>query len=85
MPPQLYWILVYRLSDRHLTVRPFGPDVHTANIAYDQLEREYRDHDQFEVVLVGADSIETIEKTHSHYFVQSEDDLFEQFLSSTAT
>ena len=30
--------------------------------------RKYRDYEDYEIVLVGADSRETLEVTHSRYF-----------------
>lgn len=46
----------------------FGLDIDTALTAYSAAETEYRNVDHIEVVLIGADSIETIMKTHSNYF-----------------
>ena len=36
--------------------------------AYSEREDQYRDNPRIEVVLLGADSIETIKVTHSNYF-----------------
>lgn len=80
MAPEQYFILVYSIPSRELEVHGFGGDYDEAITAYDSLESENRDDAATEVVLVGADSIETIHKTHSHYFAEHADDLFRQFL-----
>ncbi len=65
--PTQYFILVYDLAMRHVEVHEFGNDVEGANAAYSQLEDEHAEG-KYEIVLVGADSIETIKRTHSPYF-----------------
>ncbi len=79
--PSQYFILVYRLPEEAVEVVPFGDDVEAAGRRYRELEIEHRGQDGVEVVLVGADSIETIHRTHSHYFVKDKaSDLFERVL-----
>ena len=65
--PTQYFILVYDMAMRHVEVHEYKDDVEQANIAYSELEDQYAGG-KFEVVLVGADSIETIKRTHSPYF-----------------
>jgi hypothetical protein len=65
--PTQYFILVYDLAMRHVEVHEYGADVEQANAAYSALEDEHAGG-KFEVVLVGADSIDTIKRTHSPYF-----------------
>jgi hypothetical protein len=65
--PTQYFILVYDLAMRHVDVHAYGDDVEEANRAYSILEDEHAGG-KYEVVLVGADSIETIKRTHSPYF-----------------
>jgi hypothetical protein len=48
---------------------------------YSLREGRYADDAMIEVVLLGADSEETIHKTHSHYFVERTGDLFERLLT----
>lgn len=69
MGPDRYFILIYDIG-RHKVevVDDFGEDGAAAAEAYAQVEGEYRDRDDIEVLMVGADSIDTIKKTHSHYF-----------------
>lgn len=85
MGPDLYFILIYDIPSRQLEVHEFGEDYNAAVDAYGEFEQEHRDEKAIEVVLVGADSIETIHKTHSHYFAQHADDLFRQFLEGATT
>ncbi len=80
MGPDRYFILIYDIPSRQLEVHEFEEDYESAVDAYGRFEQEHRDERSIEVVLVGADSIETIHKTHSHYFAEHADDLFRQFL-----
>lgn len=63
-----HFLLVYDLAAQHLIGQQEFDDGDEAATAYAALEREHRDRDDLEIVLVGADSIETIERTHAHYF-----------------
>jgi hypothetical protein len=70
-----FLIVFNRKTDDLLKFVPFGRDVHRATAEYTAVEREYRDrpdHEDFEIVLVGADSRETLEVTHSRYFKKRE-------------
>jgi hypothetical protein len=82
MAPERYFLITYDLKAREVQVEDFGTDFTAAAGMYSVLEERYQENDGVEVVLVGADSIETIHKTHSHYFAKSVDDLLEQFLRS---
>ena len=66
-----YFLLVYHLDTRELDVEKFGGNEDAAADAYTAREHEYRDEPTVEVVMVGADSIDTVRKTHSHYFATS--------------
>ncbi len=67
-----HFLILYSLKDAELLrLEKFGTDVDGATGAYSALERKYRqrdDHDDFEIVLVGADSLKTVRQTHSRYF-----------------
>ena len=82
MGPENYFILIYDIPSRELEIHPFEQDYTAASGAYSAFELEHRNDPSMEVVLVGADSIETIHKTHSHYFAEHADDLFRQFLDA---
>jgi hypothetical protein len=81
MAPERYFLITYDLHAHEVGVEDFGPDFEAAVAMYSLLEERYEEEDRIEVVLVGADSIDTIHKTHSHYFAKSADDLLEQFLT----
>jgi hypothetical protein len=71
-----HFLILYSLRNAQLVqMEEFGSDVDRATAAYADLEREYRDrpdHDDYEIVLVGADSLDTVRITHSRYFRRGE-------------
>ncbi|EFQ83238.1 hypothetical protein HMPREF0063_11511 [Aeromicrobium marinum DSM 15272] len=74
-------LIVYRYDDHHLDIQQFD-DIAEATAAYAEMEALHvKDADKFEVVLVGADSLATIEKTHGHYFAKAADSLTESLFS----
>lgn len=82
----VYFLLVYSLDEGRLIRQDGTVDRDEAIRSYDAMEREYRGQlDRYEVVLIGADSIETIMKTHGHYFQNSSDSMFSEFLSEPET
>ncbi len=81
--PEHYFILIYSIPSKELEIHEFGSDSDAAAEAYSRFEMEHRDDFTVEVVMVGADSIETIHKTHSHYFAEKSEDLFRQFLEAS--
>jgi hypothetical protein len=76
----LHFLLVYSYEQRHLVEQETFVDPVAATTAYTEAERRYRDKPGYEIVLVGSDSIETIMKTHGHYFAGDDDSLFSRFL-----
>jgi hypothetical protein len=50
------------------TVVEFGTDYEAAQHAYQQAEQEARGNTALDVVLLSADSLDTIQHTHSSYF-----------------
>ncbi len=75
-PRTRHYLLVYRLDTRELAVKDLGTDEHIAADAYSRAERRYADDRDAEVLVVGADSLETVRKTHSHYFAGTVDDVW---------
>jgi hypothetical protein len=71
-----HFLIVYNLLEEELVrFEPFGTDVDRATEAYAKAEREYHNRSEngdYEIVLVGADSRETLEVTHSRYFKRGE-------------
>jgi len=79
--PEKWFILVYRLADQKVEVKPFDDRLSEATEQYAVLESEHRGDPTTEVVLVGADSLDTIKRTHSHYFVERErEDVFAELV-----
>jgi len=67
-----YFLLVYDLAAQALVDQHEFRDPTEAAAAYAELEAAHRDDHKYEIVLVGADSIHTIMKTHGHYFGRSD-------------
>lgn len=67
----IHFLLVYDLKLQRLIepTREFR-DAQEAAVAYAALEATHRGDSDVEIVLVGADSIDTIMQTHGQYFRQ---------------
>lgn len=63
----VYFLLVYNLKARHLESHQQFDDVDEAMAVYAETEIKYLGHG-YEVVLVGAESIEAVMITHGSYF-----------------
>lgn len=63
-----HFLLVYDLRAQRLISQRQFDDGAEAAAAYSALEAENQGRADLEIVLVGADSIETIKRTHAHYF-----------------
>jgi hypothetical protein len=70
-----HFLLIYDLARGELeSMARFGDPIEAAE-AYTVAERKLRmrdDRDNFEIVLVGADSLDTLKVTHSRYFESGE-------------
>ncbi len=66
--PLIHYLLIYNIELGHLVGCESFTDSAAAVGKYAALEREYAGQGKFEIVLVGADSIETIKRTHGQYF-----------------
>src|SRR5687767_1329432 len=63
------WLIIYDWrAARFVAWSDLGADTTMAAKAYASFERRHRFEDGYEVVLIGADSTETIKRTHAHYF-----------------
>lgn len=72
MPVTIHFLLVYSYSDQRLLRSDEYGNADEAAAAYREAERQYQGRsDEFEVVLVGADSLSTVMKTHGHYFTSN--------------
>jgi hypothetical protein len=67
-----HFLVIYDIPDQKADVVPFEHDYDAALEAYNRAEERHRDNDDIEVVLLGSDSLETLERTHSSYFELSE-------------
>lgn len=63
-----HFLLIYDLSAERLVRQEEYADADEAVAAYATAERQYRGRNELEIVLVGADSLDTIRQTHAHYF-----------------
>lgn len=68
MSPMQQFLLVHRRSTGLTDVRSFGDDERAAIDAYETAEIDHMDDDDCEVVLVGAESEESLRVTHASYF-----------------
>ncbi len=71
-----HFLLVYDVARSLAKVEEFGIDYDGALLAYSAREKEHEFDPAVEVVLLGADSIDTIKKTHSSYFVTPSEHAF---------
>lgn len=75
--PLNHFLLLYDVKKQALLEAiDMGTDGTAAVERYARLEDEYRDQAGIEIVLIGADSIETVKRTHSQYFAEVGDDFF---------
>lgn len=62
-----HFLVSYDPARRSATVKALGTDYDAAQVAYQEAEQMARGTD-LDVVLLSADSLETIKRTHSSYF-----------------
>jgi len=65
-----HFLVVYDVARSLAAVEEFGTDYENALQAYAEREAEHRLDTAVEVVLLGADSLDTVKKTHSSYFLR---------------
>lgn len=64
----VHFLLVYDRSQQRLVFEHAYSDPAEGLKAYEEMEERHRHHSDKEIVLVGADSIETVMLTHGNYF-----------------
>lgn len=69
------FLLVMDVREGVTEVRDLGHDYVAAMAAYEAAEAEHRGDSNYDIVLVGSDSLETVKLTHGSYFDSSADDL----------
>jgi hypothetical protein len=62
-----HFLVVYDVKVGEAEVEEFD-DYEAALAAYDALEKKARGRRDLDIVLLGADSLETVKSTHSSYF-----------------
>ncbi|GAA4325388.1 Hypothetical protein KLENKIAIHU_439 [Klenkia terrae] len=67
----VHFLLVFDHAKGELVSQEQFREAPRAADAYSAAEQKYRDEKDLEIVLVGADSIETIQITHGQYFSAS--------------
>lgn len=67
-----HFLVVYDIPNGLAHVDNFGRHYDDALAAYGAAEAQHREDANVEVVLLGSDSIETLERTHSSYFELAE-------------
>jgi len=71
--PLVHFLLVYDRKVGRLIFEQAYTDPAEALRAYEALEERHRDEPRMEIVLVGADSIETVMLTHGNYWAADPD------------
>lgn len=79
-----HFLVVYDVLLSVAAVEEFGTDYERALEAYSEREREHRLDPAVEVVLLGADSLDTVRKTHSSYFLRPGEHAFARIIRSAA-
>jgi hypothetical protein len=79
--PLIHFLLVYNNELGHLVDCKDYTNSAEAVARYTELEREYAGQGKFEIVLVGADSLDTIKRTHGQYFAGDADAIASPYLA----
>lgn len=66
--PLVHFLLAYDREKGALVTHQAFDRSEEAVRAYEDLERTHRDDTHMEIVLIGADSLETVMLTHGNYF-----------------
>jgi hypothetical protein len=72
-----HFLVVFDPGSGDVEVRSFGTDYEAAQSAYAEAEKENGLETTLDIVLLSADSQETIEQTHSSYFQRGQTQLQE--------
>lgn len=67
-----HFLVVFDISTGWAKVSEFGTDYERAIEAYAEIEEELDGREDLDVVLLSADSLETVKRTHSSYFATGE-------------
>lgn len=67
------FLLIMDVREGLTEVRDLGADYAAAVHAYEAAEAEHRSDPNYDIVLVGSDSLETVKLTHASYFASDHD------------
>ena len=74
-----YLIMFDRSAGKQVSIIDFV-DSKKAIEAYNKAEEAHQDEPHMDIVLLGSDSVETLQKTHANYFPQTKpDDILNAF------
>jgi type II secretory pathway predicted ATPase ExeA len=77
MPIRHFLVIFDSEHQRLIAAHDVGVDRDEAMRRYEECEREYGlSRTRIQIVLIGADSLETVKRTHSQYFSPSAEDPF---------
>jgi hypothetical protein len=62
-----HFLVVYDVRAGEADVTEFD-DYNEAVARYEEIEKRFFGSDEYDIVLLGADSLDTIKRTHSSYF-----------------
>jgi hypothetical protein len=80
--PLTHFLLIYDHDKQKLIdALDLGTSGEAAGRTYAEYEQKHRDDKGIEIVLVGADSLDTIRRTHGHYFSESASDPFPELVA----
>jgi hypothetical protein len=65
-----HFLVTYDPDTGAVDVRPFDTDYGAAQVAYAKAEQSNGVDARLDIVLLSADSLETIKQTHSSYFAE---------------
>jgi hypothetical protein len=72
-----HFLILYDVSNQELvSALDLGTNGAAAAATYADKEKELHDRHDLEIVLIGADSLDTIRQTHPHYFDATGADFF---------
>jgi hypothetical protein len=77
-----HFLVAFDPATGKTNVKPFGVDYDAAQAAYAEAEQANTDDEGLDIVLLSADSLETIKQTHSSYFNGKGHPEFKELLAS---
>ena len=80
--PTVHFLLVYSHKKQMLIHQDEFTDSTRATAAYTAAEKKHANEADYEIVLIGSDSIQTVMRTHGHYFGLQHESAFAEFLLS---